>query len=41
LEAAVESALRLDDLEEEFLEYLVRVVGKEAGALGEVAAGRD
>lgn len=38
LEATVEAALRREDLRGEFLEYLVKVVAKETGALREVAA---
>jgi len=43
LEATVEYALRRDDLREEFLEYLVRVVGKEIknDVIGEVASGKE
>lgn len=35
------TALRRSDLRDEFLEYLVRIVEKEVGVLGEVAAGRE
>jgi UTP--glucose-1-phosphate uridylyltransferase len=38
LEATVEAALRREDLRGEFLEYLVKVVAQETGALREVAA---
>ncbi|SCX76738.1 UTP--glucose-1-phosphate uridylyltransferase GalU [Alkaliphilus peptidifermentans] len=38
LEATVETALRREDLRDEFLDYLVRVVEKETGVLKEVAA---
>jgi UTP--glucose-1-phosphate uridylyltransferase len=38
LEATVETALRRSDLREEFLAYLIRLVEKETGVLGEVAA---
>jgi len=41
LEATVETALRRSDLRDEFLDYLVKVVEKETGALAEVAAGRE
>lgn len=37
LEATVEAALRREDLRGEFLEYLVKVIAKESGALKEVA----
>jgi len=41
LEATVESALRRSDLRDEFLPYLIKVVEKELGSLGEVATGRE
>jgi UTP--glucose-1-phosphate uridylyltransferase len=41
LEATVETALRREDLRDEFLSYLVKVVEKEVGSLAEVAAGRE
>lgn len=41
LEATVETALRRNDLRDEFLSYLVGVVEKEVGSLAEVAAGRE
>lgn len=41
LEATIKTALRREDLREEFLKYLLKVVEKEAGALGEAAAGKD
>jgi hypothetical protein len=36
--ATLEGALRREDLRGEFLEYLVKVVAQETGALREVAA---
>jgi len=41
LEATVEFALRREDLRDEFLDYLVKVVKKEAGVLAEVAASKE
>lgn len=41
LEATVETALRRDDLREEFLQYLVKVVEKEVESLAEVATGKE
>ena len=41
LEATVETALRREDLRDEFLSYLVKVVEKEVAPLAEVAAGRE
>jgi UTP--glucose-1-phosphate uridylyltransferase len=41
LEATVETALRRQELRDEFLTYLLKVVEKETGAFDEVAAGRE
>lgn len=41
LETTVEITLRGDDLRDEFLSYLVKVVEKEVGSLAEVAAGKE
>ena len=41
LEATVETALRREDLRDEFLSYLVKVVEKEVESLREVACCHD